>query len=386
DFVIYLLAAPHILIGHQRDYEDKSNVDILLFADDILPNHCFFNRHSVGGPIMLSPCKDAAVTRNGEAVKDDVQLNSSDVIGLGKHYLFLFRDPLASVQKEVSGASPEPILSVAPWILCLSPPAAPTIHSTAMIHCIPNCTDLWGLTCKQSQNKDPPFLTSPRGHILTLNYNAEDEDRIVKEIFAIEVGSSIDGAPLTVSFLLSLCLQYASAHLHNSDLRRLLLLSASHIQSAMWEWTTKIAAVYPGVKDLNPKDLDVPSLNEVISGLRPLVVWMANSLELLQFIQHQLPLILEWRNCKEKGWGVEEDWEDAESKEVENLASEETMAVLEEVILLAFQQCVYYITKPLDGVESGGEVTGVRYSPDYSAEDYLRRRLPATHCQSVSVS
>ncbi|MEQ2199370.1 hypothetical protein XENOCAPTIV_021084, partial [Xenoophorus captivus] len=135
---------------------------------------------------------------------------------------------------EVSGASPEPILSVAPWILCLSPPAATTIHSTAMIHCIPNCTDLWGLTRKQSQNKDPPFLTSPRGHILTLNYNAEDEDRIVKEIFAIEVGSSVDGAPLTVSFLLSLCLQYASAHLHNSDLRRLLLLSASHVQSAMW--------------------------------------------------------------------------------------------------------------------------------------------------------
>lgn len=26
-------------------------------------------------------------------------------------------------------------------------------------------------------------------------------------------------------------------------------------------------------------------------------------------------------------------------------ASEETMAVLEEVIMLAFQQCVYYITK-----------------------------------------
>ncbi|MED6273903.1 hypothetical protein CHARACLAT_010986 [Characodon lateralis] len=41
---------------------------------------------------------------------------------------------------------------------------------------------------------------------------------------------------------------------------------------------------------------------------------------------------------------------------------------------------------PLDGVESGGEVTGVRYSPDYSAEDYLRRRLPATHCQSVALS
>jgi len=29
-------------------------------------------------------------------------------------------------------------------------------------------------------------------------------------------------------------------------------------------------------------------------------------------------------------------------------ASEETMAVLEEVIMLAFQQCVYYITKVTD--------------------------------------
>ncbi|KAM4715861.1 ras-associating and dilute domain-containing protein isoform 2-T2 [Anableps anableps] len=361
DFIIYLLAAPHVVVGQNSDCEDKSNVDILLFADDILPNHCFLRRHSVASPITLSPCKDAVVTRNGEAVKDDVQLSSGDVIGLGKHYLFLFRDPLALMHKEVSDASPEPILSAAPWILCLSPPAATTIQSTAMIHCInciPNSTDFRGSTCKQSPNKGPPFLMSPRGHILTLSYKVEDEDRVVKEIFAMEDSCSIiDGAPLTVSFLLSLCLQYASAYLHTSDLRRLLLLSASEVQSATWECTTKLAAAYPEVTGTNPKDLEVRSLHEVISGLRPLVVWMANSLELLQFIQQQLLVILEWRNRKEKGWGEEEDWEDAESKEVENLAmlelrlscirsaSEETMAVLEEVILLAFQQCVYYITK-----------------------------------------
>ncbi|KAM4525789.1 ras-associating and dilute domain-containing protein [Fundulus diaphanus] len=360
DFVVYLLAAPHIVIGQQSDCEDKSNVDILLFADDILPNHCFLHRHSAGSPITLSPCKDAAVTRNGNDVKDEVQLSSGDVVGLGKHYFFLFRDPLAVRDQEVSGASSEPILSASPWRLCLSPPGATSIHSTAMVHCInctPNCTDLRGSTCKQSLNKGPPFLTSPRGHTLTLNYKVEDEDLIVKEIFAMEVSSSItDGAPLTVSFLLSLCLQHASAYLHTSDLRRLLLLSAREVQSAVWECTTKLAAVYPEVKGSNPKDLEVCSLQEVISGLRPLVAWMANSLELLQFIQHQLPLILEWRN-REKGLEVEEDWEDAESKEVGSLATlelrlscarsarEETVAVLEEVILLAFQQCVYYITK-----------------------------------------
>ncbi|XP_014916080.1 ras-associating and dilute domain-containing protein-like [Poecilia latipinna] len=358
DFIIYLLAAPHILIGRRGECEDKPSVDVVLFADDILPSHCSLHRHGVGSTITLSPCKDAAVSRNGKAVKDNVQLSSGDIIGLGKHYLFLFRDPLPSVNKEESNASPEPTLSAAPWIMCLSPPAAATIHSTAMIHCInciPNCTDFRGSARKRSPNKGPPFLTSPRGHILTLSYRIEDEDRVVKEIFAMD-GTSIitDGAPLTVSFLLSLCLQYATAYLHTSDLRRLLLLSASEVQSATWDCTTKLAAVYPEDEGSNH---EVRSLHDVISGLRPLVVWMANALELLQFIQHQLPLILEWRNRMEEQRREDGDWEDDESKEVENLAmlelrlscirsaSEETMAVLEEVILLAFQQCVYYITK-----------------------------------------
>uniref|UniRef100_A0A3B3V0L0 Si:ch211-176g6.2 n=1 Tax=Poecilia latipinna TaxID=48699 RepID=A0A3B3V0L0_9TELE len=235
DFIIYLLAAPHILIGRRGECEDKPSVDVVLFADDILPSHCSLHRHGVGSTITLSPCKDAAVSRNGKAVKDNVQLSSGDIIGLGKHYLFLFRDPLPS---EESNASPEPTLSAAPWIMCLSPPAAATIHSTAMIHCInciPNCTDFRGSARKRSPNKGPPFLTSPRGHILTLSYRIEDEDRVVKEIFAMD-GTSIitDGAPLTVSFLLSLCLQYATAYLHTSDLRRLLLLSASEVQSATW--------------------------------------------------------------------------------------------------------------------------------------------------------
>lgn len=39
--------------------------------------------------------------------------------------------------------------------------------------------------------------------------------------------------------------------------------------------------------ELNMKDL--------ISGLQPLVLWMSNSIELLHFIQHEVPLLLTWR-------------------------------------------------------------------------------------------
>ena len=46
---------------------------------------------------------------------------------------------------------------------------------------------------------------------------------------------------------------------------------------------------------------------------------MSNSLELLQFIQYQLPLILEWRTRTEQGQEQEEEREEDEIKEVENL-------------------------------------------------------------------
>lgn len=67
---------------------------------------------------------------------------------------------------------------------------------------------------------------------------------------------------------------------------------------------------------LNPEDPKAFTLHELVSGLRPLVVWMSNSLELLQFIQFQLPLILECRVQKEQGQYHEGKGGD---KEMENL-------------------------------------------------------------------
>ncbi|KAI3365407.1 hypothetical protein L3Q82_010491 [Scortum barcoo] len=353
DFVIYLLAGPNILFGRQSDHEDGSKPDIPLFAADILPRHCYVRRLSVGSPTVLCPCQDAVVTRNGEVLRKEVQLNPGDVIGLGQRYLFLFKDPVALIQKEVNNAAPEPGMTAVPWMLGHTTSATTTSHMGEMIlcnTCITTCTDAQSSGGKESPNRGPPFLKSPEGHSLTLKYETEDEDRIVKEIVAMGISSITDRPPLTVSFLLCLCVQHSSMCLHTSDLRRLLLLIASGVQSAMWEHTKDLAAAQPEVlssEGSNPEDLQALSLHEVVWGLRPLVEWMSNSLELLQFIQYQLPLILEWRTREEQGQEDEEDREDEENKEVENLASEETMAVLEEVIMLAFQQCVYYITKVL---------------------------------------
>uniref|UniRef100_UPI0037E8E7BE ras-associating and dilute domain-containing protein-like n=1 Tax=Semicossyphus pulcher TaxID=241346 RepID=UPI0037E8E7BE len=362
DFVIYLLAGQNIVFGRQSDIEDDSKPDILLFAADILPRHGYFHRHSVGSPTMFGPCQDAVVMKNGEVLREEVQLNPGDVVGLGQCYLFLFKDPLALTEKEVNNSASGPTMTAVPWMLDHTTSA--TTKSNAMIicnTCITTCTDLESSSSKGSLKRSLPFLKAPEGHSLTLTYESEDEYHIVKEILA---GSSSirDRPPLTVSFLLCLCVQYSSSCLHTTDLRKLLLLIASGVQSAMWEHTKDLAAAQPealNAEGLNPEEFQDLALHEAISGLRPLVVWMSNSLELLQFIQFQLPLILEWRTQKEQGLEEDEEREDEGNKEVENWAllelrlscvrsaSEETLAVLEEVLLLAFQQCVYYITKVL---------------------------------------
>ncbi|KAM9336593.1 ras-associating and dilute domain-containing protein [Symphorus nematophorus] len=362
DFVIYLLAGPNVVFGRPSDHEDESKPDIPLFADDILPRHCYFHRSSVGSPTMLCPCPDTVVMRNGEVLTKEEQLSPGDVIGLGQRYLFLFKDPLALAHKDMNNAAPEPRMTAVPWMLGHTTSATTTNHTGEMIlcnTCVTTCTDFQDSSSKLSQNRGLPFLKSPEGHNLILKYESEDEDRIIKEVIATGSSSVKDKPPLTVAFLLCLCVQYSSTCLHTSDLRRLLLLIASGVQSSMWEHTKDLAAVQPEVVDgegSNPEDFQALTLHEVISGLRPLVVWMSNSLELLHFIQFQLPLILEWRTRKEQG---QEDKEEQVDEEMEDLAllelrlscvrsaSEETMAVLEEVIMLAFQQCVYYITKVL---------------------------------------
>ncbi|XP_061665751.1 ras-associating and dilute domain-containing protein [Syngnathoides biaculeatus] len=331
DFVIYLLTSPSIVIGRKNDNGDVSQADIVLLADDILPKHCIFHRISTGKPTILCPFPDAVVTKNGNILKEKIELCPGDVIGLGKSYLFLFKDPL--IHKEVNNTTPEPSLSTLPWSFGCST-SSPKTHHRRDVKLCNTCSDLPSPTTQNCLKRAPPSLKSPEGHCLSLNHRADDEHYIIKQIVATGRSDVKDGPSLSISFLLCLCIQYSASYFRPSDLRHLLLLIASEIQSTVWEQTKELAAFH---KEIN---------KDIISGLLPLVVWMSNSLEILQFIHYQLPLILEWRSHEENEEGREEDLLGLQLSCVPS-ASEETMAALEEVILVTFQQCVYYITKVL---------------------------------------
>ncbi|XP_029691837.1 ras-associating and dilute domain-containing protein isoform X1 [Takifugu rubripes] len=348
DFVIYLLAGPIISFGRQSEGEEGYKTDFHLFAADILPRHCCFHRLSNGSATTLQPGQGSLVMRNGEVLKTEVHLHPGDIISLGQHYLFLFKDPLALAKDGKYG--PDRCLNVIPWMVN-QPTSAFSTYQAGEINLCSTCTDLQASDGTLCQIQDLPLLKSPAGHIWSLQYESNDEDFIIKKIFAM--GSSKDIPPLTAAFLLCLSIQHSTVSQHTSELRGLLLRIASGVQNAVWEHTRALAESHIDVgNDTSLQDLQALTWQEVYTGLRPLVVWMSNSLEILQFIQFQLPLMLECKTQKEEQCNGEE----RRDNETKNLAlvescvcsaNEETVAALEEVIMLTFQQCVYYITKVL---------------------------------------
>ncbi|KAL0993340.1 hypothetical protein UPYG_G00106360 [Umbra pygmaea] len=339
DFVIYLMSGSTTILGCCTEHsngedEDRLQVDILLFAPDVLPRHCRVRRldstNSHPGEAkrtltLIKPLYGAPVMRNGSLLKEEVELRPGDLVGLGKHYLFMFKDPTAS-----TGASQTPT-----WMKQLCP-----AHDGGMSSC-QSCGSTLRKTLPQPHRKTPPpRWEDPEGREVSVSYELDLEDQVIQEVLALLDPNGAE-AKLTPAFLLSLCIQHSAATFELRHLRRLLLRTAGQIQSTMWEKTKELAAIQTEMRssDVQQEPEEVPGLvmEELIPGLRPLVLWMANSIELLHIIQHDVPLLLTWRQEN-----VEEDEEEISSTKA---ASEEAMTVLEEVIMFTFQQSVYYLTK-----------------------------------------
>uniref|UniRef100_A0A3B3YWW9 Uncharacterized protein n=1 Tax=Poecilia mexicana TaxID=48701 RepID=A0A3B3YWW9_9TELE len=354
DFVIYLMSGSSTIFGYCKEHstgedEERLKVDILLFAPDVSPQHCCVRRldsnsQSSSGKqrktvTLLRPLHGAPVTRNGFLLDEEVELNPGDLIGLGKHYLFLFKDPTGR-----SGSPPAP-----PWLARLRPGSDAGTSCSSCGSCI---------TVKRLQGKLPASCwRSLEGTEATLRYELQQEERVLQEILDM-VDPSENEPKLTPAFLLILCIRRSAGSFQLTHFRQLLLRIASQIQLITWEKTKELAAMQPEASVDDAADqLQQLSLEELISGLRPLVLWMANSIELLHFIQHEVPQLLPWRR----------DSMDQERLQAElwstQTACEEAMTVLEEVIMFTFQQSVYYLTKSMYPA-LGGLLDGNPFSED----------------------
>ncbi|XP_051744349.1 ras-associating and dilute domain-containing protein-like isoform X6 [Ctenopharyngodon idella] len=339
DFLIYLMSGNSCVFGCSSESsagknEETMKVDVLLFAPDILPQHCCVQRldatndQTKGGSkmrTMLRPLHSSCVTHNGVPVDDEVELCPGDLVGLGQHYLFMFKDPTTS------GAFQTPS-----WMATLCPPATTS-----------PCK-LCGTSVRRRRTKKMAARWRDLdGRVVSLSYQVQHEDQVLEKIVNM-VDPGGEEPKLTPAFLLCLCIQHSATNFELVHLRKLLLSIANQIQLTMWERTKELAALQPDISTSDMSaELHVLNMKDLIPGLQPLVLWMSNSIELLHFIQHEVPLLLTWRQQDRQ----EQDKESLDCQiESTRTASEEAMTVLEEVIMFTFQQCVYYLTKSMYAV------------------------------------
>ncbi|KAK9534597.1 hypothetical protein VZT92_007032 [Zoarces viviparus] len=338
DFVIYLMSGTTTIFGCCREHcngedEERLKVDILLFAPDVLPQHCCVRRLDSNTPTstgehrktltMLKPLHGAPVTRNGFLLKEEVELNPGDLVSLGKHYLFMFKDPTST-----SGSLQTPL-----WMNTLCPNSDAKTSSSCL-----SCGS--SVAMKRLWRKpSPPRWRDLEGTEALVSYEQEQEERVLQEVLDM-LDPSGDEPKLTPAFLLSLCIQHSAATFELTHFRQLLLRIAVQIQLVMWEKTKELAAIQPET-DGQPERLQLLSMEELIPGLQPLVLWMANSIELLHFVQHEVPQLLPWRQDQEDKGLLDSEMSSTRT------ACEEAMTVLEEVIMFTFQQSVYYLTKSM---------------------------------------
>lgn len=207
--------------------EERLKVDILLFAPDVLPQHCCVRRLDsnssppTGDPrktlTMLKPLHGAPVTRNGFLLKDEVELSPGDLVGLGKHYLFMFKDPTSTPGS----------LQTPPWMTGLCPNSDTKVSSSCLSCGSP-------VAIKRLQRKPlPPRWRDLEGTEAPLSYELEQEERVLQEILDI-LDPSGNQPKLTPAFLLSLCIQHSASTFGLTHFRQLLLRIASQIQLIVW--------------------------------------------------------------------------------------------------------------------------------------------------------
>ncbi|KAM4824944.1 ras-interacting protein 1 isoform 1-T2 [Thomomys bottae] len=322
DFVVYVMTREQHVFGRggtssARGGSPAPYVDTFLNAPDILPRHCTV-RAGPEPPAMVRPSRGAPVTHNGCLLLREAELHPGDLLGLGEHFLFMYKDPRAG------GSGP----ARPPWL-----PARPGATPPG-----PG----WAFSCRLCgrglQERGEALAAYLDGREPVLRFRPREEEALLGEVVRAAASGAGDLPPLGPATLLALCVQHSARELELGHLPGLLGRLARLIKEAVWEKIKEIGDRQP---ENHPEGVpEVPLTPEAVSvELRPLMLWMANTTELLSFVQEK---VLEMEKEADQE-GLSSDPQLCNDLEL----CDEAMALLDEVIMCTFQQSVYYLTKTL---------------------------------------
>ncbi|XP_052003570.1 ras-interacting protein 1 [Xyrauchen texanus] len=327
DFVLYIMVGHTHVFGRKptfrecemdRERERKGKrplkVDTFLSAPDLLVRHLLIRRDTAvpeqpRGQALAYPFRGGPVTLNGAPLYREAALKPGDLLGLGSHFLFLYRDPRVT---------PAPPLALPPpWQSDMS-----TSYSAG------------SMTDRQEMLRQ--YLGSTES---LLRFHGKHADALLQEIISKNSTPESGGGALAPAYLLSLMIDYASKHLDPALTPQLLLKAANQIKGIVWDKIKEFGDKHSTQNSAEAEvELPPPSMQKLSSDLRPLMFWMSNATELLNFFQVKV-------EAMEKEWEFEAPGDPVLSADMDTCS--EALAQLDDVIMHTFQQCVYHLTKTL---------------------------------------
>lgn len=327
DFVLYIMAGHTHVFGRKptmrerekdRERERKGKrplkVDTFLSGPDLLARHLLIRRDTAvpdipSGEALVRPFRGGPVTHNGVALYRETVLKPGDVIGLGSHFLFLYRDPRVT---------PAPPLALAlPW----------QADTPSMF-----CSS--GLVDRQEALRHYQGSTEA-----LLKFHPRHTDALLQEILSKNSSPDSGGGPLAPAYLLSVMIDHASKHHDPALTPQILLKAANLIKGIVWDNIKEFGDKHPTQNSPEAEvEQSTPSAQKLASDLRPLMFWMSNATELLNFFQVKV-------EAMEREWEFEAPGDPVLLADMDTCS--EALAQLDDVIMHTFQQCVYHLTKTL---------------------------------------
>lgn len=215
DYLLHRLDEDHMIIG--RPTIGQKHPDIPLYSDDLITKHCqVFKKlpadnesvtESEDGldQVFLEPFPNCEVMVNGRTLAEAVMLAPGDLVQIGRHYVFLYKDPM-----RVSDAN-----LTFDWLPGAAVNGSGSLHGKAKV-----------IRMQQVAAKSP--------NRLSLAYELEDEDKLLEYFVTICEPQRDEAFELVASYLFILAIEYSACNYTDVDTRRLILKVTNVIQAVAW--------------------------------------------------------------------------------------------------------------------------------------------------------
>ncbi|XP_013404586.1 ras-associating and dilute domain-containing protein isoform X2 [Lingula anatina] len=342
DSLVYPLAEQVVMIG--RGTDDARKTDISLHAPDVSLQHCWMIRNptpSESDIVSVDPLADAFVAINNCPVSSLTNIKQGDLLSIGEHYVFLFKDPTTGeeIPRNVPWLTTKPDHAPAAGNAPHSAPADSESDTSSDVR-----TDMKSerkSRSKTRKRRDPrkdPKQTQRETEYkrdttkLKLPFKQKKEDELLQRILHL-CNTTDDIFPLCPAYLFVMAVDYYAMKFDKYIVRSLVQKIAGLVQQEAWNKTKLLADRHGELLSTQEGATD----KDLFRDLRGIVYWMSNALEMLNFFKKNLPNMM-MEPC---------DKLQARTRVAPEKVDEEMLAVLEEVVMYTFQQTVYYLTKAL---------------------------------------